>query len=157
MVTGPLQTARGHQEPFAKQFSVFLENRVGQFKDLLDMLSAEGLTVLGVSVVDSTDWAVLRIVVSEPDRGRAVFQRRRLAHTESRVLLAVLDSDQALTDICALLLQAEINVHFAYPLICRHEGHPVLVLHVDDTVLAADILTRHDVKLLGDEDLGDRR
>ena len=156
MVINSPQIARGHEEPVAVQFSLFLPNRVGQFKELLDVCAAEDLDVLGVSVVDSADWAVIRIVVSDPNRARAVFRAHGLACTETRVLLPVLAGENALADICGLLLQAEINVHFAYPLTIRHDGRPIMVFHVDDTVLATNLLMRHDVILLGSEDLNAR-
>ena len=156
MVSRRPQIAKGHEEPFAVHFSVFLANRVGQFKDLLDILAAEDLEVLGVSVIDSTDWAVLRIVVSDPNKAGAVLQAHGLPYTESRVLLPVLRDDKPLSQICGLLLQAEINVHFAYPLTLRHDDCAVMVFHVDDAPVAAEILSRHGVVLLGDEDLRDR-
>ena len=155
IVTNSPQIARGHQEPVAVQFSVFLSNRVGQFKDVLDAIAAEDIQVLGVSVVDSTDWAVLRILVSDPNKAREVFRRHGLACTETHVLLPVLPEDGSLAEICGLLLQAEINVHFAYPLAIRYDDNPIMVFHVDESILATDLLTRHGIVLLGSEDLAD--
>ena len=147
------ETARAYREPYSVQFSVFLSNRVGQLKDLLDRLGESDVRVLGVSVVDSTDWAVIRLVVSHPDRARQMLQERSMPFTESQVLLAELAEDGALAEICGMLLQAEINVHFAYPLTLRAEGNPVMVLHVDDPILSSQMLVRHGVRLLGNEDL----
>ncbi len=155
MVQRPYEVAEGHQFPFAVQFSVFLANRVGQFKELLDIFADEDLTVLGVSVIDSTDWAVVRLVFSDPEKARAVFHRHRIAYTDSRVLLAVLQTDQTLSLICEILLQAEINVHFAFPLTVRHADCPVMVFHVDDTIVGTQVLSRHQLLLLGEEDLLD--
>ena len=130
MTPEPLQTSQGYEEPFSAQFSVFLANRVGQLKELLNLMAEKAVEVLGVSVVDSSDWAVIRLVFSEPDKA-------------------------ALSEICGHLLHAEINVHFAYPLIGRRDAEPVMVLHVDDPVLATHLLTSHGIRLLGSEDLAD--
>ncbi|HAU36192.1 MAG TPA: acetolactate synthase [Phycisphaerales bacterium] len=135
------------------QFSVFLANRIGQLKELLDLLGEESVEVLGLSVVDSTDWAVIRVVMSDPGKAREVLHRHGTPFTESNVLLTQLDGGNSLSEICGLLLRAEISIHFAYPLTVRSNDRAVMVLHVDDNVLAADVLTRHKIVLLGHEDL----
>jgi len=147
--------ARGHEEPIACQFSIFLANRVGQLKDLLDLFYDRGVRVLGISVVDSADWAVIRTVVSDPDKTREALKQHSLPFTESQVLLVALNGDEALAEVCELLLRAELNVHFAYPLMIRRGDMPVMVFHVDDHVLARQHLIRHGLALLGDEDLAD--
>jgi hypothetical protein len=129
------QIQRAHEEPYAWQFSVFLPNRVGQLNELLRAMAENQLELLGISVFDSTDWAVARIVFSEPDKAREILARCKLAFTECQVLLA-----------------AELNVHFAYPLLANHEGQPVMVVNVDDHELAIQALTQHKFKLLGHED-----
>ena len=154
MVKQP-QTARGHEEPVAVQFSLFLANRVGQLKDVLEVLAEEDLEVFGLCVIDSTDWAVIRMILSDPGKAREILKGHGLPFTESRVLLVVLPGNDTLSRICSLLLNAEINVHFAYPLTVNYEASPAMVLHVDETILATQILTCHDFKLLGDEDLAD--
>lgn len=143
--------------PFSVQFSVFLANRVGQLKELLDVLAENQLSVLGVSIVDSTDWAVIRLVLSDPDKAREILASRRLPFTDSRILLAELTEQATLAGICDLLLRAEINVHFAFTLTLQRDGHPVLAMHVDDLVAATHALGRHGIVLLGSEDLNDPR
>ncbi|MFW6061964.1 MAG: acetolactate synthase [Planctomycetota bacterium] len=149
------RTQRGHEEPLARQFSVFLANRVGQLKDLLDVLDSKELAVLGLTVVDSTDWAVLRLVFSDPNKAREVLRGHGVSFTESRVLLVELHNGQALADVCDALVRAEVSIHFAFPLTLRSEGHPVMVLQPEDTILAQQVLARRGFNLIGDEDLAD--
>ncbi len=66
-----------------------------------------------------------------------------------------MDGNNALAEICAHLLRAEINVHFAYPLTIHPDGQPVMVFHVEDHTLASQMLTKHGFRLLGNEDLAD--
>jgi len=155
MTRSQYQTERGYEEPVAVQFSVFLANRVGQLQELLDRLGQEQVEPLGLSIVDSTDWAVIRIVFSEPDKARAIFQKHRLAFTESRVLLVELEGKDAMSEICGHLVRAEINIHFAYPLTIRSHARPVMVFHVDDSVHARRVLVSHGLTLLGHEDLAE--
>jgi len=147
-------TARGGGEPLAVQFSVFLANRVGQLKELLDTFARDRVEILGLSVVDSTDWAVIRIISSDPDRARNAMKNHPLPFTESDVLLAVLAGRDTLSRVTELLVRAELNLHFAYPLMLQSEGNPIMVLHVDDNAVATQILRRNGFALLGDDDLG---
>ena len=155
MESGIFQTARSHKEPFARQFSVFLPNRVGQFLELLDLFAAKEISVVGVSVVDSTDWAIVRMIFNNPNHAREILKTSGHSYTESEVILVELQSENSLRDVCGHLLQAEINVHFVYPLTIRSHDYPVMAFHVDDSILATHILIRQDLTLLGSEDLAD--
>jgi hypothetical protein len=149
------RTAKGHEEPFARQFSIFLVNRVGQMKDLMDLLHDRQVDLVGMSIIDSTDWAVARAIFSEPEKAKLVLAEADLAFTETEVLLAELADDAAMCDICGHLLRGEISIHFAFSLMLQSRQRPVVAFHVDDSVLAKQILLRHGVRLLGEEDLAD--
>ena len=155
MQSGIFQTARSHEEPFARQFSIFMPNRVGQFLELLDIFAEKEIRVVGVSVVDSTDWAVVRTIFTDPDHAREILKTSGHSYTENEVILVELQSDDSLRDVCGHLLRAEINVHFAYPLTIRRHDHPVMAFHVDDTILGTQTLIRHGMTLIGNEDLAD--
>jgi len=146
-------TQRGHEEPFVFQFSIFLPNRVGQLGELLDRLDRQGVEVVGISVVDSAEWAVVRMLFAEPGKARAVLSRHGVAFTETEVLAIVLDEPHGLGEACKALVAAELNVHFAYPLLIQRDGHPVVAFHVDDGVLACHILSKRGFTLLDHEDL----
>jgi len=149
------QTGRQHEEPFAFQFSVFLANRIGQLRDLLATLAEKNVELYGICVVEASDWAVIRMVCSDPNRARALLAAHGLSFTENEVLLTELPGPAALSEICTHLVGAELNINFAYPLSIRSHGNPVMVLHTDDHVLAVHLLTRHGFTLLGAEDLAD--
>lgn len=147
------QIERGHEMPFVVQFSTCLPNRVGQLAELLGYLHEAGVEVAGLCQVDSTEWAVVRLVFSDPDKAREMLNRHQVAFTECDVLAIVIDQDEALQRICKALLGAELNVHVAYPLLIRRQDLPVLVLHVDERITAVQVLTKHGFTLLDHEDL----
>ena len=149
------ETARGHEEPFAMQFSIFLANRIGQLKELLDMFVEKNVPVHGVSIIDSADWAVIRTVFSEPGKAREILKAHGLSFVESEVLLVELKDENTLSEICGHLLRAEISVHFAYPLTIRRNDNPVMVFHLDDYETARQTLRRHGLTIVGFEDLSD--
>ena len=150
----PPSTARKHDWPGIRQFSVFMANRVGQLNDLFGRFHAEGIDVVALSVIDSADCAIVRLVLSNADQARQVFAVAGLASAESDLVAVDLpDSSQPLVDICAPLLQAEINIHYAYPLFARPHGRAVMALHVDDHALACRVLDGKGLSLLSQADI----
>ncbi len=148
-------TARGSEEPYAIQLSVFLANRVGQLRDLLDLFIQNSVKVAGLSIVDSTDWAVIRLVCIEAEKAKELLHTAGLPFTESDVLLIEVESDEDMSRLTSCLLRAEIDVHFAYPLTIRCDQSPVMVFHVDDETTACRTLINHGFTLLGHEDLSE--
>ena len=116
------------------------------------MLARNNIGVYGISIVDSTDWAVIRMVLSDPNKAREVLNPC-YPYTEKPVLLVCLDDEQSLSRMFAALTSAELNVNVAYPLTIRHEDCPVVVLCVEERVVATQVLTNHRFTLVGEEDL----
>lgn len=150
-----LKTERKYEEPRAIQFSVFLANRVGQLEDMLLLLGRESVSLLGISIVDSADWAVNRLVFADHDKAREILRKCSIPFTESEVLLVELAAGKTLADVCGHLVRAEVNVHFAYPLMIRWQNNPIMVFHVDDISMATRALSLHNLALLNDYDLAD--
>jgi len=148
-------TTGGFQPPRNTQFSVFLDNRVGKMLDLIETFSGQALVMAGFSVVDSSDHAVVRVLTSNAELARRLLSRNDLPFSETEVLAVELGGEGDLQRICSCLLAAEINIHFAYPLLVRPRGLPAVVVDVDDTVLAAQVLRKKLFTLFGENDLGD--
>ena len=139
--------------PFIRQFSVFLPNRVGRLGELLEGLAEAEVELAGLSVVESTDWAVVRMIFTEPGKAREVLKRQGASFTESEALAVVLSEAKTLNQVLKALVSAELNVGYAYALLIQREDSPVLALHVDDHVLAVQLLTKRGFTLVDHEDL----
>jgi hypothetical protein len=149
-------TARGYQPPVNTQFSVFLDNRVGRLMDLLEIFeNASQITLAGLSVVDSADHAVVRLLTSREELARRLLNRCEHTFSEIDVIAVEIGDNQTLVNVCEVLLAAELNIHYAYPLLVRPRGLPVIALHTDDTVMAGQLLRRHHFTVLAENDLGD--
>jgi hypothetical protein len=138
-----------------RQFTVFLENRVGRLQMLMRCLE-EGSRVSALSIEESADAALIRIICGDPEFGRDALRQSGFSFSESEVLAVELPSpirsQHPLIAICSALLAAEINIHYVYPLMVRPNG-PAVVLYVDDPTLAAQLLIRKGFTLLGESDL----
>jgi hypothetical protein len=147
-------TAHGRDWPSVRQFNVFLENRVGVLMDLVRRFETTDIRIISLTVVDLADCAVVRMVLSEPERALEIFHQAGMPVTESDLLVVEFpEGSQPLLQICKALLGAEINIHYAYPLMVRVQGHTAIALHVDDHETAVNTLTRQGFTIVTENDL----
>jgi hypothetical protein len=148
------QSGAGFEPTRVRQFNVFLENRVGRLQQLVRAFEEEETRIVAISIEESSDAALVRIICSNPDHGHEILTRHGFAFGESDILAVELPKNvkQPLISICAALLTAEINIHYAYPLLLQPHG-PALALYVDEPTLAAQILIRKGFNLIGESDL----
>ena len=147
-------TARGRDWPSVRQFNVFLENRLGALLELVRRFETTDNRIVSLTVVDSADCAIIRIVLRDPERAREIFDQARVPVTESDLLVVQLpEGPQPLLHICKALLMAELNVNYAYPLLVGPLGNAALALHVEDIENAAHILQGQGFTLFTENDL----
>jgi hypothetical protein len=148
------KTARAKPGPLVRQFSVFLENKCGRLLDFIRLFEQTNIHILGLSVVDTTDSAVVRMVVDDPDKADEVFHQNLIPFSDTDLIVVELPrGPDGLTGLLTSLLQAEINIYYTYSLIVRPKDRPLLALHVEDNDLAADVLARNGVTTLIQADL----
>lgn len=150
-----LSTIRGRDYPGVRQFSIFLQNRVGALLELVRRIEASGNRIVAMSVVDSVDCAVIRLILSDPERAAETLRLAKLPFFESNLLLVQLPPGKAPVGmICKALLSAEISIHYAYPLMIGSASHlPVLAIHVDNEDTASQTLQREGFHVLSESDL----
>jgi hypothetical protein len=136
-----------------KQFSVFAENRVGRLYDLIGLLKDNNVHVIAITVLDTTDSAILRLIVDDPDRARELMVNNDFPYTECDVLAIEITDEADLKGVLAALFEAEINIHYVYSFIKRPEGKYALVLNVEDSDVAAQALGNHGYKILTQRDI----
>lgn len=147
-------TMRGRNFPTIRQFSVFLENRVGQLLEVIRRFEGTKVKVVALSISDSVDCAIVRFLLSHPEQGREILERAGLAMVESDLLGVELpDGAQPLLRICTALLAAEINIHQTYPLLVRPRGRPAVALQVDNVETAMETLSAKGFALISEGDL----
>jgi hypothetical protein len=140
--------------PQVLQFSVFLQNKVGALLEIVRLLDQNNIIVLALSIAESCESAISRIIVSDPDRTEELFREHDIPHSSCELMVVELaDGPGDLSMLLAALLMAEVNVHFSYPLLVRPRGRAVLVLHVDDIECATSVLLGEGFKLLTQGDL----
>ncbi len=137
-----------------RQIAVFLPNRPGAFVAILDLLRSSHAIVLGLSVQDSIDNTVVRLIVNDPDTVETLFIEKGIPFNSTDLLVVALrDGAEQMPDCLRALLKAETNIHFIYPLFSKPEGHAALALCVEDNHFGQSVLTKAGYKVLRQEDL----
>jgi len=147
-------TMRGRDWPTLKQFGVFLENRVGNLNSLLRHLEGHDLRIIALSIVNSVDSAVVRLMLDNYERGRGLFDLSGFTVFETDLIGVELPDDpQPYVKICMALLQAEISIHYTYPLLYRRHGRAAIALYVDDIDLGLKTLADKGHRIVTEKDL----
>lgn len=144
----------GFEVTRVRQFTVFLENRVGRLVALLRALEEGEQTLHALAIEESADAALVRVIISDPDAGKPFLKQRGFSLSVTEVLCVELPkmSRSPLQLLCTSLLAAELNLHYTYPMI-QGPGGPAIVLYVDDATLAAQLMIKKGFRIISEGDL----
>ena len=147
-------TMRGRDYPAIRQFTVFLENRVGQLMEVIRRFEGSKVRIVALSIADSAECAFVRFLLSHPEEGREILERAGLAIIETDLIGVELpEGTQPLLEICTALLQAEVNIVQAYPLLIRPRGRAAVALMVDNIEMGQETLAAKGFTMVTEADL----
>ncbi len=149
-------TMRGRNYPSIRQFTVFLENRVGQLLEVVRRFEGSKVRIVALSIADAAECAFVRFLLSNPEKGREILERAGLALIETDLIGVELPTGpQPLLEVCTALLQAEVNIVQAYPLLVRPRGRPAVALMVDNIDMGMETLANKGFSMITEGDLAD--
>ena len=150
------ETVRGRDFPTIKQFTVFLENRVGRLLEVVRCFQNTSSRIVAMNINDSTECSLVRFVLTHPEQGREILESQGLGLIESDLIGVELPQvHQPLIQICEALLQAEVNLVQTYPLMVTQEGNMAVALMVDNIDLAQQTLACEGISMITENDLLD--
>lgn len=125
-----------------EQLAVFIANKLGTLAEVCDALVEDGINIYGLTVSDTVDHAVVRMVVSDTQRAIAIFEMRGTLVVESDVLMVESDNRPgSLSRIARSLSDAKVNIEYAYLASLPTTKRGLLILRVDDVKKALKILS----------------
>lgn len=136
-----------------KQFSVFAENRLGRLYDLTTVLKDNNVHVMGITVLDTTDSAIVRFIVDDPEKARELMINNDFPYVECDVLAVEITDESQLREVLAALFEAELNIHYIYSFIKRPEGRSALAINAEDREVATQALGTRGFKVLTQRDI----
>ena len=123
------------------QISVFVENRTGRLSDITGVLARHGIDIRALSIADTTDFGILRLIVNEPDKAVDVLKAEGITVSKTEVVAVRLaDEPGSLHDILEALRERDIVVEYAYAFITRKDADACVILRVEDNQQAVETL-----------------
>jgi hypothetical protein len=137
---------------FIKQISVSLDNVPGALSLVSEILGSEGVNIRAISVADTADISTVRCVVDDPPKAINILTSKGYSVKETDVLaVETPDHPGGLNAVLQPLKDAQINVHYLYPYLGRASDQAVVILGVDKTEEAEEVLKKNWVHTLGNE------
>jgi hypothetical protein len=135
-----------------QQLSIFLENKSGRLSEVLDVLGKEKIRITALSVADTTEFGILRIIVSEPERAKALLKEQMFTVNITEVI-SVMAPDEAkyYAKILKILSDIEISVEYTYAFSTGKKS--VIILKCSDNEKAIKALKANEMELLKASDL----
>jgi hypothetical protein len=136
-----------------EQLAVFLENKSGRLAAITKILSDSGINIRALSVADTADFGILRIIVDQTDKAKQVLKDAGFTVGLTDVVaVEVADKPGGLSEVLAVLNQVEINVEYMYAFVEKSGQNAVIIFRFDDADTAIEVLQNADIKILsGDE------
>ncbi len=147
-----VDTAHDQESNRIRQLSVFLPNLLGSLLGVERSLESANIKVCGLTIMDSIDHAVVRLIVDQPTLAKEVLINAGYGVLDAD-LLGVLVPDGGIRKVLTSLLRAELNINYAYALFAGTDGRPALAVNVEQPEAASQALVRHGMNLLNQDDL----
>ncbi len=146
------QTLESRHDPI-KQFAVFMENKLGRLHDLIRVLTENEVHVMAMTVLDTTDSSILRMIVDDHERAGSILKKNQFHYSETPVLVLEMNSSSDLHKALCALLEAEINIHYTYSFITRPRGKCALAFNLEDPDVADHALRQSGFHVLNRGDI----
>jgi len=137
-----------------KQISIFLENKKGRLAEVTQVLADEKVNIRALSLADSRDFGVLRIIVDDPNRCLDVLKAKHfIAQTTEVVGIEIEDKPGGLYKVLDIIEANDINIEYMYATVDRSKDNAIVIFRVDDTKKTVEILHKNGINLSSGENL----
>ena len=126
-----------------KQVSVFLENKSGRLNEVTQLLGDAGLNMSAFTIADTSDFGVLRLIVSDPDKAKQILKANKFSvQTTDVILVKAPNRPGGLARMLNLLQKEDVFIEYMYAF-SNSEDTAVIVLRPTDIQKCMDILRNH--------------
>jgi len=135
-----------------KQISVFLENKSGRLVRVAQVLGDAKINIRGLSIADTSDFGILRLIVDKPDRAIDELKDQGIMATVTEVIaMEVPDTPGGLAKVLYYLQDAGINIEYLYSFIEKPTTNAIIMMRVERIEDALEVLKKHNVPIVGGE------
>ncbi|MCI8508892.1 MAG: ACT domain-containing protein [Lachnospiraceae bacterium] len=137
---------------FIKQITVFIENRAGRLEQVTQVLKENNINIVSLSLADTSDYGLLRLIVSNPDKAVTVLKESGFSAMITNVIAVKLTQHVGkLGELLSILSSAGVNVEYMYGLTTGDENASI-VIKTGDQKKALDAITESSFELLSTEE-----
>lgn len=136
-----------------KQVSVFLENKTGRLWKALNTLKKEDIDIRALSIADTSEFGILRMIVSNPEKAKTSLEEEQFAVSLADVLaIEVEDQPGGLEEALNTLNNNDINVEYIYAFVEKKTQKALVVLRTEDNESALELLQDNGFSLIGQDE-----
>ena len=137
-----------------KQISIFLENRPGRLVTVAKVLGDANCSILALSVADTKDFGIVRMIVEEPEKAQKVLKDHDILGRINEVTAVGIDSAPgSLATVLSLFTTIGVNVEYMYALAEPRSKHAIMVFRFDEAEKAEKALQQAGIRIFNDDDL----
>ncbi|HHW32437.1 MAG TPA: ACT domain-containing protein [Clostridiaceae bacterium] len=132
-----------------KQISIFLENKSGRLAEVTKILGDNNIDISALSIADTTDFGILRIIVNDPEKAEEILTANGYAVSSTSVIaIAVPDEPGGLAKALEVIASHNIGIEYMYAFVGKCTNEAMVILRVENPESVVDILTKNDIKVL---------
>ncbi len=132
---------------FIKQVSAFLENKSGKMAEVLNILGEASIDISALSIADTTDFGILRLIVNDPDKAKKVLREQGfIVKTNDILAVCVEDRPGGLAAVLNLIRENNIEIDYIYAFIGKGENCAFVAMKLSDPGKAESILSQNGIK-----------
>ena len=137
-----------------KQISVFVENKSGRLSDILNVIGKNGIDISALSIADTTDFGIVRMIVNDPDKAAEILKSNNLVVKVTDVIaLAVADKPGGLACEIEKLKHAGISIEYMYAFIGKSDKGALVIVRVENPEKALEVLKDENVTVVSPEEV----
>ena len=139
---------------FVEQISIFIENKEGRLAEVTAILRDANINIRALSLADTTDFGVLRLIVNDNDKAEKVLKEEGFTVGRTQVLaVEVQDEPGGLNEILDPFFENEINLEYMYAFANPKGKNAIMIFRFDDHDKALKILAQKNIKVFSAQEI----
>jgi len=141
---------------YVKQISIFLENKSGRLAEVTSILGDSNIDISALSIADTTDFGILRLIVNKPDEAEEVLRSNGFTMSVTNVIaIGVKDEPGGLAGALKALEGRNIEIEYMYAFVSKKEDEAMVILKTGSPEKAVEALQAHGISVLSPEQVYD--
>jgi hypothetical protein len=135
-----------------KQISVFLENKKGRLAEVANLIASEQINIRALSLADTTDFGVLRLIVNDPEKCFAVLKKNNFVAQQTDVIaVEVVDKPGGLQQILDVFDAGGVNIEYMYAFVEKKSDNAIVIFRIEQPERGIQVLEKNNINVLSSD------